>query len=382
MAQHLIDAAPATPADGLHQEALPDFILVRTDEVDEDERLRPVDPVRVQGLAATLRKDGQDTPIQVCRLPGRNRWTLVTGAHRRAAAELAGIEYLRAEVVSQERNSRRLREIRENLFAPDLLPIDRAAFVAELVQIKRAQAGLTEENYRDTQARYGLKRALQYEAAETLDTMSGVYGWSREVAADLGFADRTVRRDLELYRGLPASLVERLRAVRHPILSNASQLRALVKLPPAEREAIVDQLVTAVDGKGKPLTLALARALAGSGSPSADPETKRLSAFIGAFARMSLAERKGALAQLAGMLPSPFRLTEGEPAASAFSSEHVRYREEALAALDSARTLIDGLVEDEVVPGERGVALEHVAAELQLTRFTIAGNGFPLGGAA
>jgi hypothetical protein len=39
-------------------------------------------------------------------------------------------------------------------------------------------------------------------------------------------------------------------------------------------------------------------------------EDKRLSTFIGTFARMSLAEQRGALAQLAGMLPAPFKLVE------------------------------------------------------------------------
>lgn len=363
---------------GLHQETLADFILIRTDEVDEGDRLRPVDPVRVQGLAATLLKDGQDTPIQVCRLPGRNRWTLVTGAHRRAAAELAGIEHLRAEVVTSERNSRRLREIRENLFAPDLLPIDRAAFVAELVEIKRAQAGLEATSFRDA----SVKRAIRAEAGETLDTMSMVYGWSKEVGAELGFTDRTVRRDLELFRSLPASLVERLRAGRHPILSNAAQLRALVKLPPAQRDRVVDTLLGTVVGGKVISSVARALEVAGEGKPAADPETKRLSAFIGAFSRMGVAEKKAALAELKGLLPAPFRLAEGPAPRSALPAEHVRYREEVLEAIDSAREVIDGIVEDDILPGDRGAELRRAGSELQLARFTICGDGVALGQAA
>lgn len=363
---------------GLHQEALADFILIRTDEVDEGERLRPVDRVRVQGLAATLLKDGQDTPIQVCRLPGSNRWTLVTGAHRRAAAELAGIEHLRAEVVTSERNSRRLREIRENLFAPDLLPIDRAAFVAELVQIKRAQAGLETSSFRDA----SVKRAVRAETDETLATVANVYGWSKEVGAELGFSERTVRYDLELFRSLPASLVERLRAGRHPILGNAAQLRALVKLVPALRVRVVDTLLSVAVG-GKTITsVAVALSVLGAGKPATDPEAKRLSTFIGAFSRMTLAERKAALGELAGLLPAPFRLTHGPEPRSALSPEHARYREETLAAIDSAREVIDGIVEDDILPGDRGRDLRNVSSELQLARFTICGDGFALGQAA
>ncbi len=47
------------------------------------------------------------------------------------------------------------------------------------------------------------------------------------------------------------------------------------------------------------------------GYPSREPladNAKRLSAFIGAFARMGVAERKGALAELKGMLPAGFEL--------------------------------------------------------------------------
>ena len=44
--------------------------------------------------------------------------------------------------------------------------------------------------------------------------------------------------------------------------------------------------------------------------PKATAEDRRLSAFIGTFARMALSEKKGALAQLAGMLPAGFSLVE------------------------------------------------------------------------
>jgi hypothetical protein len=135
-----------------------------------------------------------------------------------------------------------------------------------------------------------------------------IYGWTKEVGADLGLTDRTIRNDLMLYRGLPASLVERLRAGRHPILANASQLRALAKLEPATRERVVDALLGAVVNGRTITSVSVALAHIGTGRAAPDPEAKRLSAFIGAFSRMSLAEKKGALAQLAGMLPAGSRL--------------------------------------------------------------------------
>lgn len=293
-----------------HQEALPDFILIRTDEVDEGDRLRPVDPVWAKALGQMMARDGQDTPIQVCRLPGRNRWTLVAGAHRLAGAVSANIEHLRAEVVTAERDARRLREVRENLWRSDLTPIDRAAFIAEAVAIYKRRAGIDparDGRVASVQARW--QKQVADEASDTNDTMSFVYGWSSSVADQIGLAKRTIERDLLLYRRLPASAVATLRQARHPILSNASQLRTLAKLDQVTQARVVQTLI-GVAGNGRTITsVAQALAIGGGGKPAPDPEAKRLSAFIATFARMSLAERKGALAQLAGMLPAGFALT-------------------------------------------------------------------------
>ncbi|WP_420894895.1 ParB N-terminal domain-containing protein [Sphingomonas paucimobilis] len=126
----------------LHEEALASFILIRTDEIDAVDRLRPVDAIWAEALGQVMARDGQDTPIQVCRLPGKNRWTLVAGAHRLEGAKTAAIEYLKAEVVSADRDDRRLREVRENLWRSDLTPVDRAAFIAEAVAIHKRRAGI------------------------------------------------------------------------------------------------------------------------------------------------------------------------------------------------------------------------------------------------
>ena len=364
----------------LHQEALDDFILVRTDEVDEGERLRPVDPVWAAALGKVMLREGQRTPVEICRLPGRNRWTLVSGGHRLAGAKAEGIEHLRAEVVSADRDSRRLREVSENLWRRDLQPVDRAAFVAEAVAIHKRRAGIDparDGRVASAQARW--QQQVKDEAADATVTMTVAYGFTDRVAAELGLSSSSIERDLMLYKRLPASLVERLRRRRHPVLGNASQLRALAKLDALAQEQVVAALESTVRGDGKPLTVAQALETIGTGKPAADPEAKRLSAFIGAFSRMGLAEKKAALAELGALLPSPFRLTQGEPPRSALPADHVRYREETLAAIDTAREVIDGIVEDDILPGDRGSDLHRVSSELQLARFTIGGNGFALG---
>ncbi|HEX8485736.1 ParB/RepB/Spo0J family partition protein [Sphingomonas sp.] len=385
--QHAFGGAQSAPSGSLHQEELPDFVLIRTNEVDEGDRLRPVDPVWAQALGQIMARDGQDTPVQVCRLPGRNRWTLVVGAHRLAGAMLAGIEYLRAEVVSADRDTRRLREVRENLWRSDLTPIDRAAFIAEAVSIYKQRAGIDPaRDGRVVSAAARWQKQVKNEAADATVTMTGVYGFTDQVASELGLSNSTIERGLRLYRGLSPSLVEKLRAARHPVLTNATHLRALAKLD-AHAQAKVVELLTVPGASlnyGQPKTVSEAIAHPLGPKPAkakAGADDKRLAAFIGSFQRMGAAEQKGALEHLVKHLPKGTRIVDGsEPRPqAAFSPQHVKYRDEALAAIDTMRELVDGLLEDEVIKDERASALDRAVVALAVTRLTIAGNGFDLG---
>ncbi len=363
-------AIDATANDQLAADALPGFVLVRTDQVDQGDRLRDIDPVWAHALGQVMLREGQRTPTEICRLPGSTRWTLVSGGHRLAGAIDAEIVYLRAEIVSADRTDRKMREVSENLWRRDLEPIDRAAFIAQLVSLRRAKAGLEEVASRDAKVPLSLKKQVDLEAGEMLETISSTYGFTEEIGDELGFSGRTIRNDLMLYRGLAPSLVEKLRAQRHPVLRNASQLRTLAKLQSEEQKRVVWALTNSSASVAE--ALAIAR---GETKRPADPEAKRLSAFIGAFQRMSLAEKKGALAHLAGMLPAGTSIGAGKPS---FSPEHERYRDEAATALDEAILFLDGMEEDEVLDGDRAEDARRVRGQLHLTRFTINANGFEL----
>lgn len=215
----------------LYQETLPDFVVVRTADIDEGDRLRPIDPIWGDALGQIMLREGQRTPIEICRLPGTSRWRLVTGGHRLFGAISADIEEMRAEIVSADRDDRRMREVSENLWRRGLAPIDRAAFVAEAVAIHKRRVGVdpsVDGRVGSVKARW--QQALKAEALDTTATIAGVYGFTEAVAGELGFSTRTVENDLMLYRRLAPSLVERLRAARHPVLTNGTQLRALAKL--------------------------------------------------------------------------------------------------------------------------------------------------------
>lgn len=299
MAQTSNDPAPdAVPASDISASVL----LIRTDEIDMGERLRPVDESWAEALGQIMLRDGQMTPVEVCRLPGQSRWRLVAGGHRLAGALHAEIAYLRAIEVSNDKAERRLREVSENLWRSALAPLDRAAFVAEMVMLQKVRAGIDPaKDGRAASITARWQQQVKEDAADTSDTMSLVYGWSDAVADGLGVSKRTVERDMLLYRRVKPSSIERLRAANHPVLHNAAQLAALAKLGEVQQSLVLDLLL---NGQAESVSDALGVMVQ---KPKSTPEQKRFSTFLDTWARMSLAEQKGALANLLARAPSSVR---------------------------------------------------------------------------
>ncbi|MHA3840423.1 hypothetical protein ACX0GZ_04290 [Sphingomonas aestuarii] len=280
-----------------------EIIILDPTEITIGDRLRPIDPVFAEAQGRSMVRDGQIYPIDVCRLPGQNGWFLAgPGGHRLTGARIVGMEGIECRVVSANPASRQRREAVENLFRRANDPLERAAAVAQLVRLQKERAGIEADAHRTSSVPQKLSRQIALDTADTLETISNVYGWSEEVGAEIGFTGRTVRNDLLLYRSLVPSLISRLRDARHPIVSNGTQLRALAKLGEQEQADAVEKLVS---GGAKTVAEATKSAAA---KPKPDAEAKRLSTFIGTFQRMALAERKGALAHLRDLLPAGFKL--------------------------------------------------------------------------
>lgn len=266
------------------------ILLIPTRDIQRGERLRDIDPVWAGALGQLMARDGQQTPIEVCRLPGRSDWLLVAGGHRHEGAILEELPFLRAVVVSANRDDRRLREINENLWRKDLEPIDRAAFIAEAVLIQKRRAGIADA-HRAASVPTRLK-ALDAEAADTLETISNVYGWSEEVGAQLGFTGRTIRNDLYVYRRLAPSIVARLRGGRHPVARNATQLRALAKLEDRVQRDVVNALLGEAGWQPcRTVAEGVKRTQPATARTAASAESKNWNAAIGALSRMGASER-------------------------------------------------------------------------------------------
>ena len=301
------DFEPATVGPVIASET----VLLDPNEIEVADRLREIDMAWAEAIGRSIERDGQINAIHVCAKP-EGGWRLAgPGGHRTLGCRMAGVP-IEAKIVSANVAGQRRREAAENVFRRPNNPVERAAAVAELVRLHKERAGIVEAGRREASVPKSRGAAIRDEAGATLDTMSNVYGWTAEIGAELGFSDRTIRRDLEIYRGIAPSLLALLTKSRRDIIANATQLRALAKLDPDQQRHAV-QLIVQDEFRAKSVGEAISR-IAGKNSVAMDPEAKRLSTFIGTFNRMGVAEKKGALAQLAGMLPAGFRLIEGEEA--------------------------------------------------------------------
>jgi len=286
------------------------ILAIPVDAIAIGDRLRPVDPVWADALGAVMTAEGQNVPIEVCRLPGQNGYHLVAGAHRLEGARLRGWATISAVVVGASAIGRRLREVSENLWRKGLGPIDRAAFVAELYDLQRAKRGV-EDGASPQQIAAGARwsKAIKAEAHDASATIAHAYGFAAEVADQVGLSRRSIYNDLALHRWLRADVVEQLRGL--PIASNGAQLRALAKLSEADQRRAV-ALIVSGDAKGVAEAIGIINQAAAK-----SPETKAWSAYFGGWSRMSAATRLDALReQVAQGLPKGVSVTfdDGEGA--------------------------------------------------------------------
>lgn len=305
-------------------------------EIDLGPRLREVDGLWAEALGELMLREGQRVPIDIGRNPETDRWQLHgAGGHRLVGATRIGIECVKVKVHAWDPVAAELREIADNLHRRDLDPFDRAQFVDRAVKCYKRLRGIDpKKDGRSASAQTRWQKQLQADAVDTTATFAVVYGWSAEVGAQLGVSERTIRDQLLLARRLDPSLIQRLREVRHPILSNASQLRALAKLDETAQVPVVAHLIgDATHAPAKTVAEALGRTRGANRMPS-NPADKRHSAFIGGFSRMGLPEKKGALRELADLMPKGFRLLTPEEAGA--------FNEALNAAFAVLTTILDG----------------------------------------
>jgi ParB family chromosome partitioning protein len=200
--------------------------------IDASDRLRPVDTAKAQLIADSILaarargEHGLDTPIMV--RPAGAGFKLVIGAHRLFAVQLLGDTAIDAIVEEIGDLEARMKEVDENLCRAELNALDRAAFLAERDRVWRKM-------HPDMAGRKGSAKARWHH-------VSGAVSFAAEISERIGLSQRTVQRDVKLYRML-ASTPEAIADIRGTWLENdPGQLKALASIPAADRYQVINRL--------------------------------------------------------------------------------------------------------------------------------------------
>lgn len=268
---------------------------VPIDLIDPEGGLRPLDSGWVSALQALFAADGQEEPIEIYP-KGDGRFGVTAGRHRLAAATASGWATVDAYIDP----ARRAREISENLFKLGLSPIDEAAFIAELVQLQKAKAGVPEGASMQSiaaTARWADRIGIEADDASRIVRLA--FGFADDVAEKVGLSRASIYRALEIHRGLKPEVAETIRGL--PVAENASQLRVLAKMDEAEQRLVAGLIA---EGSAKGVTDAVATLRQ---APVPNPTQKAWSALQSNWARLSERDQRLWLAQL--KLPKGVTLT-------------------------------------------------------------------------
>jgi hypothetical protein len=301
-------------ADG-SERAAEAVIEIPADEIVIGERLRPVTPERVAIMKGYLQAEGQKNPVQVCRLPGMQKYTVVTGAHRVKALQEMGERAL-AIVVGNSREERETREIVENLHRTDMTPLERAEFLGTYAERRRDEflGGRTQQELA-VRARWerDKQKASKEEADDTAAIMAGVFGWTDEVVQKAGLSARTLRRDMMLFKGIPPHVRRGLQGVEGA--DNQSLLLKFAGLPLIVQERLLRQCQ-----KGDFAGLKEALKSLEPAKPQMTAQDRLFVEALDRVSRMSSAVRVGFFDRLAGQFNQDMRAALSRPG-SLFSDE-------------------------------------------------------------
>lgn len=255
---------------------------IRLADIHVTDRLRSVDADRALMLAANMKAEGLNIPIEVRPAPKKpGKYILVTGGHRHAAAVQLGWEEIDAIVLDLNPDQARLREIDENLYRAELTELDLAVFLAEK---KRLYEKL------HPQAKHGGDRKSDQVA---------IFGdliprFSEEACARLGMSERSLQRTLAR-AALPADV--RARIAGTPIANRGSDLDTLLKMPPEQRLAALDLVLGAAEGAPRSLAEAAQR-LSGTRKAALPREEAEFDALLKAWKAAGAAARNRFIAHL------------------------------------------------------------------------------------
>lgn len=202
--------------------------------------------------------------------PYGERFRLVAGAHRLAAAHLLDWSSIRAEIRRLTDDEARAAEIDENLDQRGLDALDRSLFLTEK-QIIWERLYPETKNGGDRVSEAARSRTQSLRSALGIDLPPT---FSEDAAERTGLSQRSIQLALEIGRGLSPEAIRHLRETK--LTNNASALRIVAKEIPAVQVQLARRLAS-----GEAKTIGEAREQLGLSLPSApasrqvDPEHVR-----------------------------------------------------------------------------------------------------------
>ncbi|RRH98040.1 hypothetical protein EH240_19785 [Mesorhizobium tamadayense] len=238
---------------------------------------RRLDPAWVETLTNLFRTQGQKTPIEV--IATGERFRLVFGHHRLAAARLLGSDVIAAVVKRPEDFASEaeiaLAEITENLARRELSALDRAVDIARWREVYETANGAV---------RRGRPSKL-VQVAPISDEGDERFAASFSEAARkaLGISRDAIKRAMRI-ASIGAGVRDRI--ALHPVADNQSEL-LLLATEPADRQADIAALLTAEPAQAASVADALA-ILDRLPPPAREPAWQKLAT---AFSKMRESEQ-------------------------------------------------------------------------------------------
>lgn len=202
-------------------------LMVLISAIDVGDRMRTVDEFGARKLSKSIDKQGLDNAISIREIDGdQGRFSLVSGGHRIRAHQMLGLEYIRADVRSMHASEAKRLERDENFFREGLTAGEEALAAGSFIDEWEAENG-----------------PLQWGGARTDESkMQSLHLENPfvEIGEKSGKSKRSVQDLVSIYRKLGPEVLRNLRGT--PIEDNASQLKALSKLPPEDHPEIVARL--------------------------------------------------------------------------------------------------------------------------------------------
>lgn len=246
-----------------------EYIRAPLSDIFVGDRLRTINPLKVEARAASMAEHGQITPISIRRTPAKNKgatpFSLIAGEYRLAAATLLGWAEIDAVIVKADSTDAQMIEIAENLHRDELTVLEHSVFVMKYRELWEAKHGKIE--------RGGDRRSKGQDAPLKLANGRVL---SVQVQERLGLGADAYKRAVRIGKNLHPTL--RAAVLGTEAETDQSKLLKLAKLPAD------DQLRVAASLKEKP-DLQLALSWLKPEKPPVDAEAELLKKLITAWDR-------------------------------------------------------------------------------------------------